>query len=106
MLGAVKVSTSRWHNRLGHPSSVVVQQVLSQNNIPFVLDENKQTVCDACQKGKSHQLPYPKSTSVSSSPLELIFSDVWGPEPTSVGKNSYYLSFVDDFSKSTWVYLL
>jgi hypothetical protein len=28
---------------------------------------------------KSHQLPYPKSTSVSTSPLELVFSDVWGP---------------------------
>jgi hypothetical protein len=33
--GAIKSST-RWHNRLGHPSFVVVEQVLSTNNIPFV----------------------------------------------------------------------
>jgi hypothetical protein len=33
--GAIKSST-RWHSRLGHPSFVVVEQVLSTNNIPFV----------------------------------------------------------------------
>jgi hypothetical protein len=63
-------------------------------------------VCDACQKAKSHQLPYPKSSSVSSVPLELVFSDVWGPAPASVGRNKYYVSFIDDYSKFTWIYLL
>jgi hypothetical protein len=38
--------------------------------------------------------------------LELVFSDVWSPAPTSIGKNNYYVSFIDDFSKFTWVYLL
>ena len=104
--GAVKSSSSRWHSRLGHPSSAVVQQVLSKNNIPFIFDSNKDTVCDACQKGKSHQLPYPRSTSTSSSPLKLVFFDVWGPAPAFVGKNSFYVSFINDFSKFTWIYLL
>jgi hypothetical protein len=31
---------------------------------------------------------------------------VWGPAPTSVGRKNYYVSFVDDFSKFTWVYLI
>jgi hypothetical protein len=51
-------------------------------------------------------LPYSKLTSVSSHPLELIFSDVWGPGPESVGRYKYYVSFVDDYSKFTLVYLL
>jgi hypothetical protein len=58
---------------------------------------NNKHICDACQKGKSHQLPYPKSSSVSTTPLELVFSDVWGPAPSSVGHYSYYVSFIDDF---------
>jgi hypothetical protein len=63
-------------------------------------------MCDPCQQAKSHQLPYPQSTSVSNHPLELVFSDVWGPAPESVGHYKYYVSFVDDYSKFTWIYLL
>jgi histone deacetylase 1/2 len=91
--------------RLGHPSSVVVHQVLRDNSIPFS-ESNKESVCDACQMAKSHQLPYPKSTSVSNSPLELVFSDVWGPASESFGRFKYYVSFIDDYSKFTWIYLL
>ena len=104
--GVNKPSTSRWHRRLGHPSFNIVQHVLSHNKLPCVKDDFAQSVCDACQKGKSHQLPYPKSTSVSSFPLELVFSDVWGPACSSVGNHKYYVSFVDDYSKFTWIYLL
>jgi hypothetical protein len=43
---------------------------------------------------------------VSKVPLELVFSDVWGPTPSLVGKNKYYVSFIDDYSKFTWIYLL
>jgi histone deacetylase 1/2 len=67
---------------------------------------NNKRICDACQQGKSHQLPYPKSTSVSRSPLDLVFSDVWGPAPQSVGRFAYYVSFIDDYSKFIWIYLI
>jgi hypothetical protein len=63
-------------------------------------------VCDGCQRAKSHQLPFPKSLSVTQVPLEFIFSDVWGPAPISVGKFKYYISFIDDYSKFVWIYLL
>jgi histone deacetylase 1/2 len=103
--GAVKSSKSLWHHRLGHASSPIVRQVLSRNNIFFVNESNNH-VCNACQQGKCHQLPYPRSTSMSASPLDLIFSDVRGPAPASVGRNQYYLSFIDDHNNFVWVYLL
>ena len=99
-----KPSSSRWHSRLGHPSSVIVKYVLSKNKLSY--ENSVESVCDPCQQAKSHQLPYPISTSVSTAPLQLIFSDVWGPAPTSVGRFSYYVSFIDDYSKFTWIYLL
>ena len=101
-----KPSLSRWHDRLGHPSLPIVTRVISSNSLPCLAESNKESVCDACQQAKSHQLPYPRPSSVSSHPLELIFSDVWGPAPSSVGGNKYHVSFIDNYSKFTWVYLL
>jgi hypothetical protein len=63
-------------------------------------------VCDACLRAKAYQLPYPVSSSHSSSTLALIFSDVWGSTIDSFGRNKYYVSFIDNFSKFTWIYLL
>jgi histone deacetylase 1/2 len=102
---SIKPSSSTWHRRLGHPSLFVVQQVLRKNKIAYT-PESTPYVCDSCQLAKSHQLAYPISTSVSTTPLEQVFSDVWGPAPLSVGKHAYHVSFIDDFSKCTWIYLL
>jgi histone deacetylase 1/2 len=104
--GVNKPSFDWWHNRLGHPAMPIVERVLKNFNLPYSCESNKHSVCDVCQQAKSHQLSYPKSFSVSTKPLELIFSDVWGPAPDSVGRFKYYVSFVDDFSKFTWIYLL
>jgi hypothetical protein len=71
-----KLPQSRWHARLGHPSSSIVKVVLSKNSLPYSIDSSQNFVCDACHQAKCHQLPYPTSYSVSTSPLELIFSDV------------------------------
>lgn len=102
----VKPSAARWHHRLGHPSFAVVNRVISQNNLPIIPDSSQASVCDACQQGKCHQLPFQKSTSISAGPLDLIYSDVWGPAPSSVGNKSYYVSFIDDYRKHVWLYLL
>jgi hypothetical protein len=34
-----------------------------------------------------------------------VFFDVWGPTPSSVGRHNYYVSFIDDFSKFTLIFL-
>jgi hypothetical protein len=105
VLGVVKPSSSLWHSRLGHASTQVVQQVISRHKLPFLRESNNH-VCDACQQGKIHQLPYALSSSVSLSPLDLVFYYVWGPASTSVGRHAYYVSFIDDYSKFVWIYLL
>lgn len=79
--------------------------ILSLNNLPYI-KESSPSVCNAYQLGKSHQLSYIHAIHRSTSPLELVFSDVWGPAPKSVGGYKYYISFIDDFSKFTWIYLM
>jgi hypothetical protein len=80
--------------------------VVSKNNLPCISESSQESICEACQQAKSHQLPYPMSDSTSKALLELVFSDVWGVAVESIGRNKYYVSFIDDFSKFTWIYLL
>jgi hypothetical protein len=91
----------QWHAQFGHPSSQVIRSLLSLHNLPCLQKSSMSSVCNACQLAKSHQLPYNNSIHRSTSPLELIFSDVWCHVPTSVGGFKYYISFIDDFSKFT-----
>jgi histone deacetylase 1/2 len=60
----------------------------------------------ACQQAKSYQLPYFRSESISTFPLQLVHSYVWGPAHSLVGRYQYYVSFIDDFNKFTWIFLL
>ena len=88
VFGVIKLSSERWHARLGHPSFVIVQQVLRNNQLPCVGERSLETICDSCQKEKAHQLPYPASTSISTKPLQLVFSNIWDPAPSSVGRHT------------------
>jgi hypothetical protein len=50
-------------------------------------------------------LPFSVSTSIICNPLDLIYSDIWGPSPTlSINGNHYYVLFIDAFSHFTWVF--
>jgi hypothetical protein len=99
-----RVSVDSWHRRLGHPALRIVQQVISKHSIP-VLSNKSSDVCSACQQGKMHRLHFGSTSSVSNSPLNLLFLDVWGPAPLlSINNKRYYLSIVDDFSRYSWLF--
>ncbi|CAL2228316.1 unnamed protein product [Prunus armeniaca] len=52
-------------------------------------------------------LPFISSISRASKLFEMVHSDVWGPAPLeSFDGYRYYVTFVDDFSRVTWLYLL
>ena len=60
-----------------------------------------------CRLAKHLALPFPSSESISVASFDLVHSDIWGPAPvTSLGGFSYYVCFIDDFSRYTWLYLL
>jgi hypothetical protein len=63
--------------------------------------------CNACILGKHCKQPFYGSTSRASRKLGLIHSDLCGPMPVqSANGNKYLLTFIDDYTRMCWVYLL
>jgi hypothetical protein len=99
-----RTSSQSWHQRLGHPALRNVNFVLSKFQLP-VLSNKAPAPSTVCPRAKGHQLPFSASQTSICNPLDLIYSDVWGPSPTiSINGNRFYVSFVDAFSRFTWVY--
>ena len=52
-------------------------------------------------------MSFPSSAKSAKKILDLMHSDVFGPASVpSLGKYVYYVSFIDDFSRNTWIYFL
>jgi hypothetical protein len=50
---------------------------------------------------------YPSSDSRSKGILDLVHSDVCGSmSVSSLGGFLYYVTFIDDFSRKTWIYFM
>jgi hypothetical protein len=63
--------------------------------------------CAPCIKGKGHALPFGKERSIRSKPGEFIHLDVWGPiSIASHGGEHYFVTFTDDATRFTWLFLL
>ena len=95
------LSGVNWHARLGHANNNIVNKVLRLIKAPAYAPKQ---LCSHCMQGKAHRLPFNLSSSSSTSPLELLHADVWGPvsTPSRLGY-SYFLSIVDDWSKFSWI---
>lgn len=93
-----------WHNRLGYLAPRVVNLVLKSFKLDYSLSDH---VYSACQMAKSHRLPFVLSDSRAMKPFDLVHSDLWGPSPiSSITSVKYFLLFIDDYTRFTWLYLL
>ena len=63
--------------------------------------------CYACLLGKMAKSPFTKQGERTNERLELIHSDVCGPMRSMARDGFYYfITFIDDFSRYKYVYLL
>lgn len=54
-----------------------------------------------------HQLHFFVSEIKSKSPLELLYTDLWGPASEyTMNGYKYYISFDDDFTRYCWIFPL
>ncbi|MDM1070863.1 DDE-type integrase/transposase/recombinase, partial [Myroides sp. 1372] len=64
-------------------------------------------VCEACQLGKQTKHAFSHDKHVSTRPLDLIHSDVWGPaKTTTILGWRFYVTFIDDHTRKVWVYFM
>ena len=98
-----------WHKRLGHPNYVLLSHLV---NSGFLGNKDQFSShvfvdCSTCKLGKSKSLSFPSHGSCAESCFDLIHSDVWGITPViSHAKYKYFVTFIDDYSKYTWIYFL
>ena len=98
-----------WHRRLGHFNFHGLK-ILHQKSMMKYLPEIKEIdgVCEGCMLGKQHRQPFPSGKAWrAKEPLELVHTDVCGPMRTpSHERNRYFILFIDDYTRMTWVYFL
>jgi len=95
-----------WHERFGHLNYRSLQHPCKENmvtGLPMV--SCRDGVCFGCVLGKHHRDSFEKRASWHAiAPLQLVHC---GPLPVaSFSGCKYFLTFIDDFSRRTWVYFL
>jgi len=98
-----------WHRRFGHFNTHALKLLYQKNmmrDLPCLKEKNES--CEGCLLGKQHRLPFSTDKAWRAKDLlELIHTDVCRPMRThSHHNNRYFILFIDDFSRMTWVYFL
>ena len=98
-----------WHKRFIHVNFPRLLEMQMKNivfSLPRFSGQNGH-VCEACQLGKQHRLPFCNEHNQSQNPLDVIHSDVWGTtQNVSIEESRYFLTFVDDCTRHTWTCLV
>ena len=96
------VTPFKLNYRLGHPSLSLLKKLYPWFSSLSSLN------CESCQYVKLHRVHLsPRVNKRASASFELIHYDVWGPcSVISPSGFKYFVTFVDDFSCVTWLYLM
>ncbi|GJT38896.1 ty1-copia retrotransposon protein [Tanacetum coccineum] len=99
-------SANMWHGRLGHLNIASIKKLKTMNLIN-VVDAKEFSKCPICVEAKHAKKSFKNVAYKSTQLLELIHSDLADFKNTmSKGGKKYYITFVDDYSRYTKVYLI
>ncbi|XP_075101653.1 uncharacterized protein LOC142177088 [Nicotiana tabacum] len=93
-----------WHSRLAHVPFIRMKSI---SKVCSDISSTQSFTCHVCPMARQTRLPFPDSSIHSSKPFQLVHVDTWGPYHTPTYSGSkYFLTIVDDFTRSTWTHLM
>ncbi|WZZ36046.1 hypothetical protein YC2023_019447 [Brassica napus] len=96
---SVLASDVLWHARLGHPHSRALGLMLPNLSL-------KNGSCEACILGKHQRSVLLNSKTIYENCFDLVHSDVWTAPCVSRENHKYFVTFIDEKSKYTWITLI
>ena len=100
---------SLWHLRFGHLNQDGIRELAKKGMVHGLPDmDYSRPFCEGCVLGKQARNSFPRRAEYrAKNTLELIHTDICGPiTPKSFGDKRYFITFIDDYTRKTWVYFL
>ena len=98
-----------WHLRFGHLHFGGLKELAKKDMVHGLpnMDYIKK-FCEGCVLGKQARTTFQKKAEYCAKrPLELVHTDICGPiTPKSFSEKRYFITFIDDYTRKTWVYFL
>ena len=96
-----------WHRRMGHLHHGALRILRETVTGVSELSTKWDDICRGCVLGKYAKANYSRSNNKAKSVLRLIHSDICGPMyKRTLNGAEYFVTFIDDHSKKTWIYFL
>jgi len=94
-----------WYRRFAHLNLADLRLLLPRE---VYKEQNKKPTCLVCATAKAkQQFQHTTPSTRAKKPLELIHSDLCRPiSPISPSSCRYYILYIDDYSRLSWVYFL
>jgi hypothetical protein len=106
-LASTGVDTTLWHHRLGHMTEKGML-ILHKINLFPDLKQIDLDFYEHCVYGKKKKVIFLRvGKEKKSERLEIVHTYVWEPSQlSSLGDSHYYVTFIDDATRKTWVYCI
>ena len=105
-----EVDLETWHKRLAHVSKGAIISLSKHVDGLHILcspHDNNGKPCEPCIFGKHQRDPFHSNDKQCKQPGELVHSDLCGEfQEQSLGGGKYFVTFIDDATRHTRVYIL
>ncbi|CAI7797457.1 unnamed protein product [Closterium sp. NIES-53] len=102
-----QVTADLLHLRMGHAGRQQLVECVKKG-VEIKEGGGQPNKCPDCMTGKLPRTSFPTFTTRASAPLDLVHTDVCGPmqTPDREKVSKYFITFLDDFSRLSWVTLV